>query len=354
MIFPTLALWSSDAESAARHAAEQIDRSLEDRQYRLATGLAIDESFQCVQGCLMVTEGRGRFLRFQYASGAAIEIPQGIRDVCQSIASGDTKSTLELSLVLRDLAEVQAAVIQQLKTLAGKYVDRILAVAVLDPGVWDQDFDGSPVYRGFCNAHSLAESSGVNVIDEFPARDLLVGGSGSPLESLPIWMLFADRSRTVASRFRSVVVFENQRVRQFDLPPSDGLDSEVPEIGYVESSYQDWIEARQVSSSQAESQREWILAGDPTRIERVTQLLPHPSRTFASLVGDGVSFGAIAAATLGLFHIDQLPANVTDLTGATSQRILGRLTPGRPSNWRQLIRAMAQYHPEPMKLRDAV
>jgi anhydro-N-acetylmuramic acid kinase len=42
------------------------------------------------------------------------------------------------------------------------------------------------------------------------------------------------------------------------------------------------------------------------------------------------------------------------LTGAEGQRILGRLTPGRPSNWRQLVRVMADFHPAPMKLKDAV
>jgi hypothetical protein len=42
------------------------------------------------------------------------------------------------------------------------------------------------------------------------------------------------------------------------------------------------------------------------------------------------------------------------LTGANSQRILGRLTIGRASNWRQLLRAMADYQPAAMKLKDAV
>ena len=64
--------------------------------------------------------------------------------------------------------------------------------------------------------------------------------------------------------------------------------------------------------------------------------------------------GAVVAAVLGLFHIDQMPANIPWLTGAESQRILGRLTPGRPSNWRQLLRSMADFHPAPMKLKDAV
>ena len=57
---------------------------------------------------------------------------------------------------------------------------------------------------------------------------------------------------------------------------------------------------------------------------------------------------------MGLLYIDQMPANIPWLTGADSQRILGRLTPGRPGSWRQLIRSMADFHPPAMKLKDAV
>ena len=82
-----------------------------------------------------------------------------------------------------------------------------------------------------------------------------------------------------------------------------------------------------------------------------------PETNVASVRKLGVAseqMGAVVAAVLGLFHIDQMPANVPWLTGANSQRILGQLTPGRPSNWRQLLRVMADFHPAPMKLKDAI
>jgi hypothetical protein len=63
---------------------------------------------------------------------------------------------------------------------------------------------------------------------------------------------------------------------------------------------------------------------------------------------------ATTTAILGFLHIDQMPASVPSLTTATDQRILGRITPGKPSNWRQLLREMADFHPPAMKLRDAV
>jgi 1,6-anhydro-N-acetylmuramate kinase len=63
---------------------------------------------------------------------------------------------------------------------------------------------------------------------------------------------------------------------------------------------------------------------------------------------------ALLAAGLGAMHIDQMPANLPWLTGAPAPRILGRLTPGPPQNWRLLLLEMADYHPPAMRLRDAV
>ena len=63
---------------------------------------------------------------------------------------------------------------------------------------------------------------------------------------------------------------------------------------------------------------------------------------------------AAATAMLGLMHLDQMPAGLPWLTGAHQPRVLGRLTPGGPSNWRQVIMEMADYHPPVMKLRDAI
>lgn len=365
MIFPNLALWSSNSDGLAQQAADKIDRSIEDRQHRMTIGLSIDSGFENVSGSLLVTKGRGKFTRLEHSVAVEREIPSAIRETCLRFSQGSNRDTMELSLVQRDLAEVQSALVNRLKASAGKYVDRILAVAVCDPGIWTTDYDNSPVYRGFCNANALAESSGISVIDEFPARDLVVGGSGRPLAAFPVWMLFADRSRTVASKFRSLLVVDQTQVQQFDLPPSDGLDAELPDVGYQVTPLSQWSGATKPRLNDSIN-HEWIVAceadrtaetADQSKAETLSSIasqLTGEVLQFESLVGQGTCFEALIAATLGLFHIDQLPANLPHLTGADSQRILGRLTPGRPTNWRQLIRAMSQYQPAPMKLKDAV
>jgi hypothetical protein len=65
-------------------------------------------------------------------------------------------------------------------------------------------------------------------------------------------------------------------------------------------------------------------------------------------------FSAMLVAALGAMHIDQMPASLPWLTGAQTPRILGRLTPGPPHQWRTLVREMADYHPPAMRLREAV
>ena len=69
---------------------------------------------------------------------------------------------------------------------------------------------------------------------------------------------------------------------------------------------------------------------------------------------NGTNVQGMIAALLGILHVDQLQANIPMITGARQQRILGKLTPGSPSNWRQLVRDMSDFRPAAMKLRDAI
>jgi anhydro-N-acetylmuramic acid kinase len=231
MIFPTLNLRSS---SDPEDALGRIDRAIHDRNHRLSAGISISNRFDIVQGALVVSQGRGKHLHVRHVVAASTPIPQSIRAGCREVFDGRLRDSAQISQLISDLAEPQATVIEQLKCQAGKYVDRVLAVAVCDPGVWDQDFDGRISYAPFCDTTRLAELSGVTVIDAFPARDLAVGGNGNRLESLPYWMLFGDRSPKIASQSRLLVSIDDCCISYF-LPASDGLDSELPRIIVFES-----------------------------------------------------------------------------------------------------------------------
>jgi anhydro-N-acetylmuramic acid kinase len=75
------------------------------------------------------------------------------------------------------------------------------------------------------------------------------------------------------------------------------------------------------------------------------------------IADEGLADAAIdpaAAALLALLHVDHAPANPMSLTGASSPRVLGRLTPGSPTRWHRLLGEMSAHRPAMMPLRSAV
>lgn len=69
---------------------------------------------------------------------------------------------------------------------------------------------------------------------------------------------------------------------------------------------------------------------------------------------DNDSLSSTLAATLSLMTLDQMPATLPWLNGSDSPRTLGKITPGSPNNWRNVILNMADFRPPAMKLRDAI
>lgn len=66
------------------------------------------------------------------------------------------------------------------------------------------------------------------------------------------------------------------------------------------------------------------------------------------------SWRAASAALLAQLHVDQIPATTSSLTGTESPRILGRMTPGVPSNWHRVLTDMAMTLPDKIPLRNAI
>lgn len=350
MTFPLLKFWSSRTDESE---PDLIHRSLENRQHRLCAGISVDTNFQKVHGCLAVLKGRGKFSRFKYATGASHELSASLQKGCQEICRSGSPNTFDLQFLLRDLADAQTLVIEQLKQEAGKYVDRVLAISIEDPGLWFSDFDDQQLYLPMCDPTTIAEATGIAVIDALPLRDLSVGGSGTPLAALPLWMILADRNSKIAETDCVLIDLTKQRPETFWLPASDGLDAELPAIKWEVANPGVTTDELVQHVARTNPQATLFIHLNELDQDRSDRWNVQFER-LDSVIGSEINLEALVAAILGMFHIDQLPGNLPMLTGATSQRILGRLTPGRPSNWRQLIRAMAQHHPAPMKLKDAI
>ena len=488
MVFPFRKIWD---QKSLDDPGGKIDRALNGRTQRLMIGLSVDHEFGFMRGALVVMEGHGKFMRLEFASCVSQPISEKLRDRCREcwqLCQSDSGALLHWKQCSADLADLQTVVVEKLKQKAGKYVDRVLAVAVVDPGLWTSEFDDEVAYTSFCDAGRLAEQTGVSVIDAFPAQDVSVGGRGEPLAGLPTWLLMSDRARRVATNVNAALVIDSQ-LDGYVLPPSDGLDAEIPPIETVRTigisciesivnrlapgklvsqhlesllvagvhdkellqrwtgcvskesnggeAVQDFtdpaivsrlleevtslVDARgipfenvictalhwmatdcelQIKSGldslrvQYEIQQEQLYKKlktlnakrrsnaakqaqpDFTRIERLfvstrpgfeRALLTKFQNAFPQSTielpsqfipcepeQDEVSFHAVMAAVLGLMHVDQMPGNLPGVTGGSQQRILGRLTPGRPHQWRQLLREMADFQPPAMKLRNAV
>jgi 1,6-anhydro-N-acetylmuramate kinase len=432
MIFPLPSIWF-DSPVNEVNVALRVDRFEDAKRHRMAIGIHVTEDFQELHGSLLIVSGHGKYLRSCSWSGDKTQLPHSLRTQLLSIKDSQQAKLIELSQLKGELALCQSQMVVRLKEKAGKYVDRILAVSVSDSGLWLKDFDGQPIYHSLCDSERLAQLSGLNVIDAFPARDVACEGTGRSLEALPLWLMFADRDPREATRSRLAVLVGDECEAVF-LPGSDGLDAELPAIqskticgeslfnhlanragglgdekalelltlnGKTSSKLMNaWKEIELEPSCQAvarrfaefENQQSSIEIADALRsciVLAANQLmdwsanldttLPIDQATicgntaFSTLLTNELSNRvrsgsnltvtagpsqsetlATIAAMLGFLAIDQMPASLPWLTGCTTPQVLGRITAGRPSNWRQLLVEMADYRPPVMKLNDAV
>jgi len=429
-------LWKTIDDPAAR-----IDRVLTDRSHRLSIGVDLNAEMRKMQCALVMTSGHGKHLRVNHIVGNEIELPNSITSNWNDLKQTSSPALAEHRQFIADLAELQIHAIEQVKRKAGKYVDRILFASVLDPGLWLNDFDGSKIYCGLTDSHRIANVTGLTVIDDYPANDVIAGGRGGPLAGLPLWLTLSDRNPKVAHQHR-VVLLVNETCEGYLLPASDGLDAVLPEIRTVqtpgrrflrelfqalgaeqnippitqifaegltsESLKQRWSESSddeqsliELGIAHAQEKNMSPINVVKTAIEFISEscsdqinsggrglayLGPQPapsnvcqiyifgeddlrgcfvnrlSKDFSSekIISetteaiDGQNASALVAALLGILHVDQMQANIPAFTGANQQRVLGKLTPGTPSNWRQLVRDMSDFRPPAMKLRDAI
>ncbi len=59
-------------------------------------------------------------------------------------------------------------------------------------------------------------------------------------------------------------------------------------------------------------------------------------------------YGAFAAAALAGMTLDGVPANISSVTGASGQRLLGNVVPGSPANWAKCLTWMARCAAQPL------
>jgi 1,6-anhydro-N-acetylmuramate kinase len=209
-----------------------IDRYRLGDARRLVLGLSPGRDFSSVNAALLLARGRGKCLRPLWVEHRQYRMAKPVVDACRRWLTGDASRLDELSQLRCDFSGQLALSAQQVLAISQSSERKLLAVCVDDPGIWVRDFDGALCWEPMVSAATLAETLGFCVIDGFPIRDMSGGGRGWPVEPLAWWLLFADRNRRVANSVR-VLVDWSADCRIGLIPPSDGVDDQLPELKHL-------------------------------------------------------------------------------------------------------------------------
>jgi len=233
MVFPTL------FSRGVRRSSDAV---------RWFAGVSITSTCQRIESAMIGVHGRGSGAPVEIRKTISFDIPREIVDAfhdlqrtlydqeqqCHSEKNGEVKIPVSLSLhVARELASIEEEAIQELVGESKLTVNDVLAAGVSDPGLRVATVHGI-FYQGLSDAPRLAEHTGMNIVDSFPAQDIAVRGNGGPVFPLPAWIflksetsprILLDLGRTARLTFlpRAENAFSHQKIRQIDVIPCGSL-----------------------------------------------------------------------------------------------------------------------------------
>jgi 1,6-anhydro-N-acetylmuramate kinase len=174
-------------------------------------------------GALVRVWGRGLQASVDVMAGARCLHPR-LASVPRETAAAGSSSHVAASTGRTDateLAELAAQLVAPLVQRLAADSSSLRAAGLLDFGRWDIDRFSRAFLPGV-DVTLLAKLTGLTVIDDFPARDLVYGGRGGPCEAVGAWLWLADRGIVPGRRIR-VLVDIDRTLRLFLLPPRSGL-----------------------------------------------------------------------------------------------------------------------------------
>jgi anhydro-N-acetylmuramic acid kinase len=184
--------------------------------------------------------GRGSGAPVEIRKTISFDVPREIvdsfNDLQQCIAQHNVEVSIPASLahhVARELASIEEEAIHELLNESKLTANDVLAVGVHDPGLCAVTTYG-PFYQGLCDAAHLAEQTGMNIVDSFPAQDIAARGNGNPIFPLPVWIflksetnsrILLDLGRTARLTFlpQAENAFSHQKIRHLDVIPCGSL-----------------------------------------------------------------------------------------------------------------------------------
>jgi len=215
---------------------------------RWFAGISISATCQRIESAMVGVHGRGSGAPIEIRKTIAFDIPREIVDsfndlqnaLClqkkQCVRGNSEEIRIPASLalhVVRELASIEEEAIHELISESKLTTDEVLAVGVSDPGLRAATAHGT-FYQGLCDAPHLAEHTGMNIVDAFPAQDIAARGNGGPIFPLPTWIflksetkhrILLDLGRTARLTFLPRVenAFSHQKIQFVDVIPCGSL-----------------------------------------------------------------------------------------------------------------------------------
>ena len=219
MGFPTFFVRSS------RKSAETV---------RWFAGVSVTATCQRIESAMVGIHGRGSGAPIEIRKTISFDIPREIVDsfnaLQQCVTAKNAEITIPASLVhhvARELASIEEEAIYELIGESKLAAHDVLAIGIYDPGLRAVTADGI-FYRGLCDAAHLAEQTGMNIVDSFPAQDIAAHGNGGPIFPLPAWIflksetkqrILIDLGRTARLTLlpQAENAFSHQKIRQIEV-----------------------------------------------------------------------------------------------------------------------------------------
>ena len=418
----------------------RFDRSHAEPPRRWVVGLLTSPRCERMTAAVISASDRGLQIRVDVAGVLQAELPREATRLFDALASKKGASAGSLASLRASLVDLQAPLVLDLLAESGVAPGRVLAVGVHDPGLWKSEDNDPTGYLGLCDPARLAEATGLNIIDAFPARDVACGGLGGPVTALAQWMLLKnpqtarvllDLGRTIRLTYLPAENTRNAtgRILAFEVGPGTILlDRLAEQLTAGEQRFDPggrlavqgrqipelldhWLtdtcfvhplprwhprgvrperfltDSMQMAVDNGWAVRDLLCSATHFLAETVARTfsrrLPRDAHVEEIVVTGGgqhnglllheigrrtgqpivhldelglsdAALGPAAIAMLTLFHLDEVPANQTSVTGTEVPRVLGRITPGSPQSWQRLLHSLTGNQPEARALRSAM
>jgi anhydro-N-acetylmuramic acid kinase len=163
---------------------------------RFALGISVSGSCRKLRAALVAANGQALDMRLELATALVRDVPRRLTRRFRHYAKRGPKKPGLAAVLSAEIAELEAMIVDEICSQAPHIAPRLLVVGVTDPGFWARSRSGLTGYVPLSDAARLADLTGLNVIDAFPARDVAQEGRGGPLAALPDWLLFHHASKT--------------------------------------------------------------------------------------------------------------------------------------------------------------